>query len=240
VVSLTERWLATDNLCRYYHRGGYEVRAVDEVTIGVTQSEFLALVGASGSGKSTLLNLLAGLDTPTSGNIIFDGTDLQSLSRRELAAYRARKVGMVFQSFNLLPHYTALKNVELALYFNDTSRKERQQRAIDILDRLGLKERLEHLPSDLSGGEQQRVALARALVKKPEILFADEPTGNLDRENSVQIAQLLRELNKDGLTVVLVTHDKELAQSSADRLIRLNYGRVVETDADSSGGERLS
>ena len=237
---MSESFLATSDLCRYYQRGGYKVKAVDEVDIEVPQGEFLALVGASGSGKSTLLNLLAGLDTPTSGNIIFKGTNLQSLNRRELASYRAKKVGMVFQSFNLLPHYTALKNVELALYFNDTSRSERHDQAVEILTRLGLEDRLEHLPSDLSGGEQQRVALARALVKKPEVLFADEPTGNLDRDNSRQIAQLLKAQNDEGLTVVLVTHDQELAEASADRLIRLHYGQVVKEQDDSNDTGELS
>ena len=197
-------WIQTSGLCRYYKRGRNEVRAVDRVDLSFARGEFLAVVGASGSGKSTLLNLLAGLDTPTAGYIQVGPQRLDRLSRRELAAYRAHKVGMIFQSFNLLPHHTALKNVELALYFSGALRRERRSRAAAILERLGMAERLDHRPIDLSGGEQQRVAIARALVKTPEVLFADEPTGNLDQDNSSSIAALLGELNRDGLTVVLV------------------------------------
>lgn len=226
-------WLKTIDLCRYYRRGPQEVRAVDSVNLAVNRGDFLAIVGASGSGKSTILNLLAGLDTPTSGSIELDGSSLHSLSRRELAAYRANKVGMVFQSFNLIPHHTALRNVELALYFNNTLATERRSRATDILQRLGLGDRLDHRPADLSGGEQQRVALARALVKQPEILFADEPTGNLDHVNSDQIGDLLADLNREGLTVIMATHDLGLAGRYARQRIRMDYGKVVESEAES-------
>jgi putative ABC transport system ATP-binding protein len=201
---------------------------VDHVNLAVQKGEFLAVVGASGSGKSTLLNLLAGLDTPTSGYVEVDQQRLDDLSRRDLSFYRARKVGMIFQSFNLLPHRTALGNVEIALYFTNTQRRKRGERAKQILDRLGLSDRIDHRPPDLSGGEQQRLAIARALVKQPEILFADEPTGNLDMENSSSIMNLLAELNRDGLTVVMVTHDIEMARRIAGRIIRLHYGQMVE------------
>jgi putative ABC transport system ATP-binding protein len=226
-----QEWFETSSLCRYYRRGRSEVRAVDRVDLSFDRAEFLAVVGASGSGKSTLLNLLAGLDTPTSGHIRVGPRRLDRLSRRELAAYRAREVGMIFQSFNLLPHHTALKNVELGLYFSGASRRERRSRAAAILDRLGMADRLDHRPVDLSGGEQQRVAVARALVKSPEVLFADEPTGNLDRDNSMSIAALLSELNRDGLTVVLVTHDLELARPTAGRIVRMHYGRIGPDEA---------
>jgi putative ABC transport system ATP-binding protein len=228
-------WIRTQRLCRYYKRARHEVRAVDGVDLSIGKSEFLAVVGASGSGKSTLLNLLAGLDTPTSGHIEVDNRRLGKLSRRELARYRARTVGMVFQSFNLLPHHTALRNVELALYFDGTPRGQRHKKATEALDRLGLADRLLHRPVDLSGGEQQRVAIARALVKRPEVLFADEPTGNLDRENSRAIMNVLSELNATGMTVVLVTHDIESAEHVASRVVHMDYGRVVG-GSDPPGG----
>ena len=227
-VKINAIWLETIALCRYYHLGSQQIKAVDNIDIIIQKGEFLAVCGASGSGKSTLLGLLAGLDTPTSGEIIADGISLSSLNRRELAAYRAQKVGMVFQSFNLIHHHTAQKNVELALYFNTTSFLERRNRAREMLERLGLGDRLEHRPADLSGGEQQRVALARALVKQPSILFADEPTGNLDYENSQHIANLLMELNRQGLTIVLATHDLEIARRSAHRIIRMHYGKITD------------
>jgi putative ABC transport system ATP-binding protein len=193
----------------------------------VRRGEFMCVVGSSGSGKTTLLNLLAGLDTPTSGTVHFDGTALTALSRRQLSAYRARKVGMIFQSFNLIPHYTALQNVETALYFNGASPRERRECSRAILEKLGLADRLTHRPADLSGGEQQRVAVARAIVKNPEILFADEPTGNLDLENAQQITALLSALNREGLTIIMVTHNLDLAQQFSHRTIRMQYGRVI-------------
>jgi putative ABC transport system ATP-binding protein len=172
--------------------------------------------------------MLAGLDTPTSGRITVDGKNLGDLSRQELASYRAHRVGMIFQSFNLIAHRTAQQNVELALYFNQTPRSERVRLARETLERLGLGDRLDHRPADLSGGEQQRVAVARALVKNPDILFADEPTGNLDRDNSVQIVSILSELNRQGITVIMVTHDIDIASSHAQRTIKLVYGQVAE------------
>ena len=220
-------WIATTNLTRHYRRGRSEVRALDGVNLQVERGEFLALVGASGSGKSTLLNLLAGLDTPTSGQIVVEGVQLGSLGRRSLSRYRALRVGMIFQSFNLIPHHTALRNVELAMYFNDTPAAERRTRAHAILARLGLEDRLDHRPADLSGGEQQRVAIARALVKNPDLLLADEPTGNLDRENAALIAELISGLNREGLTVIVATHDQAMAQSHAHRVIRMEYGRIL-------------
>ena len=215
------------NLSRFYKRGEYVVRALDEVSVDIHRGEFISLVGSSGSGKSTLLNLLAGLDTPTGGTVEADGALLSSLSRKQISAFRAHKVGMIFQSFNLVPHYNALKNVEAALLFNGTPAKERTRLATAALERLGLHERLTHKPADLSGGEQQRVAVARAIVKNPEVLFADEPTGNLDKENTLAIAELLKELHAGGLTVVVVTHNLEMAQQYSQRMVKMVYGKVV-------------
>ncbi len=221
--------IRTEDLSRYYRRGKHEVRALDGVTVSIGKGEFVSLVGSSGSGKTTLLNLLAGLDTPTRGLVEFDGISLSDIPRRERAHQRARKIGMIFQSFNLISHYTALQNVETALYFNGTPPAERRRLAAEALERLGLADRLTHRPSDLSGGEQQRVAVARAIVKRPEILFADEPTGNLDYENSRLISSLIRHFNNDGLTIVLVTHNLEMARELSHSIVRLEYGRVVET-----------
>ena len=220
--------LNTIDLCRHYQRGPQTVRALDGVTIAVDRGEFLSIVGSSGSGKTTLLNLLAGLDTPSSGAVEINSVPLASLSRHQLSMYRAHKVGMIFQSFNLISHYTALQNVETALYFNDTPPSKRRRLATEMLEQMGLADRTSHRPSDLSGGEQQRVAVARAIVKKPEILFADEPTGNLDFENAQQLATLLSSLNQNGLTIVLVTHNVEMAQQYTHRTIRMHYGHVVQ------------
>jgi putative ABC transport system ATP-binding protein len=215
-------------LSRHYKRGPQLIKAVDQVDLTVTNGEFVAIVGSSGSGKSTLLNLMAGLDTPTAGTINFDGAVLSSLNRREIASYRAHQVGMVFQSFNLIHHRSALENVEMALYFNHTQHKDRVAKSTAMLELLGLGDRLTHRPSDLSGGEQQRVALARALVKGPKVLFADEPTGNLDQDNAQQISELLSRLNRDGLTIVMVTHNLDTARQYAHRVVKMHYGRIVE------------
>jgi putative ABC transport system ATP-binding protein len=234
---MADPYIRTVDLCRHYRRGPQTVKALDKVSITVARGEFLGIVGSSGSGKTTLLNLLAGLDTPTSGVVDLAGVALTSMSRRQLSSYRAQKVGMIFQSFNLISHYTALQNVETALYFSTATPAERKRLASAILQQLGLGDRISHRPADLSGGEQQRVAVARAIVKKPEILFADEPTGNLDFENSAQIVSLLTELNRGGLTIIMVTHNLEMAQQEAHRAIRMQYGHVVE-ESTSSFGER--
>ncbi len=232
--------LRTTDLSRHYRRGPQDVKALDGVSLSIGQGEFLGIVGSSGSGKTTLLNLLAGLDTPTSGHVEYKGVSLASLSRRQLAAYRAAKVGMIFQSFNLLPHYTAQQNVEAALVFTGTPPAERRRLAGRALEQLGLSDRIAHRPADLSGGEQQRVAVARAIVKQPEILFADEPTGNLDFENAQQIVSLLAGLNHAGLTIVMVTHNPELAGGSYHRTVRMRFGRVADIagTAVQSGSDR--
>lgn len=224
---MSDSIIQTSDLRRYYSRGRSEVKALDGVSLTVGRGEFLGIIGSSGSGKSTLLNLMAGLDSPTSGNVSVGGKSLSEMSRRELSAYRAATIGIVFQSFNLIPHYTAQQNVETALLFNGVSPGERHALATAALEGLGLSDRLTHKPADLSGGEQQRVAVARAIVKKPEILFADEPTGNLDFDNAQLIGDLLSDLHRSGLTVVMVTHNRELAAANADRTITMHYGRLA-------------
>jgi len=220
--------LKTRHLTKVYRLGGQEVRALDGVDLAIETGEYVRVIGSSGSGKSTLLNLLAGLDSPSDGTIETSEGILSEMSPARIAAYRAEQVGMVFQSFNLIPHRTALQNVELAMLFARIPLAERLRRAAAMLDRLGLGDRLHHRPADMSGGEQQRVAFARALVKRPRLLLADEPTGNLDQQTCLDVARLLREANAEGVTVLLVTHDPELADSDADRTLRMQYGQIVE------------
>jgi len=209
--------------------GADVVRALAGVSIGVEGGEFVAIQGTSGSGKSTLLNLFGGLDRPTSGEILFAGESLAPLSSREMSRYRLRRVGMIFQSFNLIPTMTARQNVALALAFAGLSRAARRGRSLELLDRVGLAARAEHRPAELSGGEQQRVSIARALANEPQVLLADEPTGNLDSGRAAEVIELLdRMRRREGKTVVLVTHDQELARAHADRTIRLKDGMVVE------------
>ncbi|MCP4546245.1 MAG: ABC transporter ATP-binding protein [bacterium] len=219
-------WLRAAELCRFYRRGSHVVRAVDTVNLSLEQGEFLGIVGSSGSGKSTLLNLLAGLDTPSAGDVLVDGSPFSELSRRERSQFRSARVGMVFQSFNLLPQYSALENVALALLFSGERRRTRLRRAAEILERMELGDRADHRPADLSGGEQQRVAIARAMIKEPDILFADEPTGNLDEGNSALIADMLVDFNSKGLSVVMVSHDRELTGKLCNRVLRMDYGRL--------------
>jgi putative ABC transport system ATP-binding protein len=208
--------------------GSATIRAVDGITLDVRAGEFVALLGASGSGKSSLLNLLAGLDSPTSGSVVAVDQDLAQLSREALAKYRRHTVGMVFQSFNLIPSMTVLENVELPLRFAEVERSKRGAMAASALERVGLAGRLRHRPIELSGGEQQRVALARALVNQPKILLADEPTGNLDSRTGTEVMRLIQTLNESlKMTVVLVTHEAALAEKYAGRLIFLADGKLV-------------
>jgi len=201
---------------------------VNEVSLQIASGEFLALLGSSGSGKSTLLSMLAGLDVPTSGTIQVEGKSLGNLKPQELAKYRRDMVGMVFQSFNLLPRMTLEENVELPLRLAEVDRSQRKARVGEALERVGLAARKKHRPSELSGGEQQRGALARALVNRPSILFADEPTGNLDSVNGEQILQLLREIQTSmGMTIVMVTHERPLAERFANRIAVLSDGKLI-------------
>jgi len=218
-----------ENLCRHYQMGDALIRAVDGISLQVQAGEFVALLGQSGSGKSSLLNLIAGLDRPTSGTVMVQGNDLARLSRQELAKYRLRTVGMVFQSFNLIPSMTLFENVELPLRFAEVDRAKREAVCRDALDRVGLSARLQHRPTELSGGEQQRAALARALINQPQLLLADEPTGNLDSHTGTEIMDLIREFNESlGMTVVMVTHERALAEQYAKRMIFLADGKLVD------------
>lgn len=222
-----------DRVSRHYTMGESAIRAVDDVSLLIPNGEFLALLGASGSGKSTLLNLMAGLDRPTSGSIQAAGRDLAQLSSLELARYRRDTVGMVFQSFNLLPRMTVEENVELPLRLAEVDRGERFARVKEALEHVRLAKRIGHRPSELSGGEQQRTAIARALVNRPKILFADEPTGNLDSATGEAILMLLRELQSTlGMTIVMVTHERHLAEKFADRLAIMGDGKLLSTLAN--------
>ncbi len=221
-----------DRVARHYHMGESVIRAVDDVSLSVQPGEFLALLGSSGSGKSTLLNLIAGLDRPTSGAVIANGQALSKMSSLELARYRRQTVGMVFQSFNLLPRMTLEENVELPLRLAEVDRSERGARVREALTRVGLDKRASHRPSELSGGEQQRTAIARALVNLPKILLADEPTGNLDSSTGESILALLREIQKNpGMTIVMVTHERPLAERFADRLAVMGDGKLLSNGA---------
>lgn len=217
-----------DSVSRHYEMGSAVIRAVDDITLEIRAGEFVALLGSSGSGKSTLLNLMAGLDRPSGGAIFANGRNLSELSSLELARYRSRTVGMVFQSFNLLPRMTLEENVELPLRLAEVDRAERRARVQEALERVRLEKRLGHRPSELSGGEQQRAALARALVNRPTILFADEPTGNLDSATGETIMLLLKEIQqKLGMTIVMVTHERPLAERFADRIVALADGKLL-------------
>lgn len=233
------------DLCRHYQMGETLIRAVDGVSLQVNPGEFVALLGSSGSGKSSLLNLVAGLDHPTSGAVIVQDRDLARLSREELAKHRLRTVGMVFQSFNLVSRMTLAENVELPLRFAEVDRSQRQALTRQALERVGLGARMEHRPSELSGGEQQRAALARALINQPRLLLADEPTGNLDSHTGTEIMNFVREFNQSlGMTIVMVTHERALAERYAKRMIFLADGKLIDdrpnpaADATGLPGER--
>jgi len=220
--------LETENLKKHYRMGEVVVRALDGVSISVADGEFLALLGASGSGKSTLLNLIAGLDHPTSGTLRIDGSDMGAMSPEALSRHRRGNVGVIFQSFNLVSTMSALENVMLSMMFAEVPRAEREQRAVQLLESMGLAGRQRHRPTELSGGEQQRVAISRALSNRPRLLLADEPTGNLDSRTSREIMELLKGLNeREGKTIILVTHDANLAAQYAHRTITLMDGVVL-------------
>jgi putative ABC transport system ATP-binding protein len=232
--------MRSENVCRHYRMGETLIRAVDGISLQVRRGEFVALLGSSGSGKSSMLNLVAGLDRPTSGTIVVQDRDIAQMSREELAKYRLRVVGMVFQSFNLIGSMSVIENVELPLRFAEVERAQRDVLAREALERVGLRARLHHRPSELSGGEQQRAALARALINRPQLLLADEPTGNLDSRTGSEIMNLIREFNKDlGMTVVMVTHERALAERYAQRMIFLADGKLVneQTTLPGSAGE---
>jgi putative ABC transport system ATP-binding protein len=214
-----------ENITKIYRMGDIEVPALRGITMSVQQGEMVALIGASGSGKSTLMNIIGFLDKPTGGRYLLEGADVSELNDNRLAEMRNRKVGFVFQTYNLLPRTAAVANVELPLVYGGGRHKRRL--ALEALERVGLGKRANHKPSELSGGEQQRVAIARALVNQPSLILADEPTGNLDSNATAEIIEIFCRLNKDGITIVLVTHEMDVA-SKAKRIVRLLDGRIIE------------
>jgi ABC-type lipoprotein export system ATPase subunit len=221
--------IRSQDVRRHYAMGQAVIRAVDGVSLEVRSGEFVALLGSSGSGKSSLLNLIAGLDRPTSGSVVVQDRDLAKFSREDLAKHRLYVVGMVFQSFNLIPSMTLAENVELPLRFAEVDRGQRDRLAREALDRVGLRARMNHRPSELSGGEQQRAALARALINQPKLLLADEPTGNLDSHTGTEIMDMVRQFNQElGMTVMMVTHERALAERYAERMIFLADGKLID------------
>jgi len=225
---MSEAIISIRNVVKNYVRGGQTVKVLEGISLEIARGEFVALMGPSGSGKSTLLNLIAGIDKPTSGELLIDGEDITKLRESELAHWRAAKVGFIFQFYNLMPVLTALENVELPLLLTDLPRRERRERAALALEMVNLSDRLDHTPNELSGGQQQRVAIARAIVTDPAILVADEPTGDLDRESANEVLGMLQRLNHDlGATIVMVTHDQRAA-NAAQAIMHLEKG-VLES-----------
>jgi putative ABC transport system ATP-binding protein len=229
-----DSFIETTGLSKVYTFGEVEVAALRDVTLSVARGRLVGVTGASGSGKSTLMNLLGGLDTPSCGTIRVDGRVISDLSKRELALYRRNTIGMIFQSFNLVNAYTALENVAFPLLFADVAKRQRRERAAELLKAVGLEGRMDHRPTELSGGEQQRVAIARALVNEPRILLADEPTGNLDSKTSRQIMEILADLNRSrGLTILMISHEQALLREFGHEMISLQDGMVVCREAGS-------
>ena len=230
-----EHLIEIRDLRKTYNVGDEPVHALDGVSLTIDKGEFVAIMGASGSGKSTMLNILGCLDTPTSGSYLLDGLEVARRSRKELAIVRNQKLGFVFQSFNLLPRVRAYEQVELPdLYLGRLSRKERFRRAIELLKRVGLGGRTGHTPAQMSGGQQQRVAIARALMNDPPVLFADEPTGNLDTKSSVEIMNLFTELSNEGITIIMVTHEDDIA-AYAKRHLLMKDGKLIKDDGKKQG-----
>jgi putative ABC transport system ATP-binding protein len=224
---MTNLLLKTEDLTKNYTLGSEQVHALRGVSVEIMRGDFVAVTGASGSGKSTFMNLLGCLDAPSSGRYILDGRDVSRLTADELAEVRNRKIGFVFQSFNLLPRTPAIENVELPLRYGGMARSQRHARAREVLAAVGLQDRIHHHPAQLSGGQQQRVAIARALANHPALVLADEPTGALDTQTSIEIMRLLQRLNRDGITIILVTHEPDIARF-ARRSLRFRDGRIVD------------
>lgn len=218
-----------ENLVKIYDTGAIQLKALKEVNLGIEEKEYVAIMGASGSGKSTLMNVLGCLDKLTDGKYYLDGVDISSLDDNSLAAIRNKKIGFVFQAFNLLPKLTSLANVELPMMYAGVPKSERERKAKIALDRVGLSERIHHRPNELSGGQKQRVAIARALVNDPAIILADEPTGNLDSKSSEEIMGIFQELNDEGVTIVMVTHEPDIAQHTK-RAIMFKDGNIISDD----------
>jgi len=222
---MKEEIIKLKNVCRNYKLGNSVVKAVRNVDLKINKGDFVAVVGPSGSGKSTLMNLIGALDLATKGDIFLDNKNIEHLTESDLAQIRGRKIGFVFQSFNLIPTLTALENVTLPMFFQNIPKKEREEKARELLSELGLKERENHLPSELSGGERQRIAIARALANDPDVILADEPTGNLDSKSGEKVLDILKGLNKKGKTIIIVTHDLHMAKK-AKRIVRIKDGKI--------------
>mgnify|MGYP002510426458 FL=1 len=220
------------DMCKIYNPGENEVRALDHVNLSIDKNEFVAIIGQSGSGKSTLMNMLGCLDVPTSGTYILNGQDVSGLTDDELSDIRNREIGFIFQGFNLIAGLTALENVELPLIYRGVGKKERERLSETALEKVGLSARIDHKPSEMSGGQQQRVAIARAIAQAPPVILADEPTGNLDSGSTKEIMSILKELHAEGRTVILITHDNEIA-ARAKRIIRIMDGKIVEDKINS-------
>lgn len=216
-----------ENMKKIYNPGENEVRALDGIDLDIEKGDLVAIVGHSGSGKSTLMNMLGCLDTPTSGKYVLDGQDVASMTDNQLADVRNKEIGFIFQGFNLISNLDAVGNVELPLVSRGVSKNERKQLAMEALKSVGLEDRMKHKPNEMSGGQQQRVAVARAVAAKPPIILADEPTGNLDTKSTQEIMEILKELHRSGRTVIIITHDEEIA-SQAHRVIRILDGRIEE------------
>lgn len=217
--------IKTKNLKKTYRMGKVEVNALQGVDVSIKRGEFVAIIGPSGSGKSTLMHILGCLDKPTDGEYVLDDVNVEKLNKTKLASIRNQKIGFVFQTFNLLPTMSILKNVELPLMYGRVGKKDREKRATEVLTSVGLGDRLKHKPSELSGGQRQRVAIARAIVNKPSLILADEPTGNLDSNSGSDIMTIFKDLHKQGNTVIVVTHDNSIAQQ-ADRVITIVDGKI--------------
>lgn len=222
-----EALIHIENMKKIYNPGENEVRALDGIDLDIEKGDLVAIVGHSGSGKSTLMNMLGCLDTPTSGKYVLDGQDVASMTDNQLADVRNKEIGFIFQGFNLISNLDAVGNVELPLVYRGVSKNERKQLAMEALKSVGLEDRMKHKPNEMSGGQQQRVAVARAVAAKPPIILADEPTGNLDTKSTQEILEILKELHRSGRTVIIITHDEEIA-SQAHRVIRILDGRIEE------------
>ncbi|MBQ3110512.1 MAG: ABC transporter ATP-binding protein [Clostridia bacterium] len=223
-----------EDMYKIYKVGDSEVRALDGVSLHIKPKEFVSIIGPSGSGKSTLMNMIGCLDTATSGTYLIDGTPIENLSENELAKIRNKKIGFIFQVYNLLPKLTALENVELPLIYQGIRAKERREMAIEALKKVGMEARMHHKPKELSGGQQQRVAIARALAPRPPLILADEPTGALDSKTGVQVMEMLKEIHSDGNTVVLITHNTDIARQ-AQRVVRIADGKITSDTTNTEG-----
>lgn len=236
---MIEPLIRVRDLCKVYNPGENEVRALDHIDLSIDKGELVGIIGHSGSGKSTLMNMLGCLDVPTSGNYYLNGKDVSNMTDDELSDVRNVEIGFIFQGFNLIPNLTAKENVELPLIYRGVSKKEREDLAVESLKAVGLEHRMDHKPSEMSGGQQQRVAIARAIAARPPVILADEPTGNLDSRSTQEIMEVLKELHRSGRTVILITHDDEIA-AQVNRVIRIKDGKVEADFINEQTGEKYN